>query len=253
MLRSRRRTPLPRPGQVVLPRELARTWSIVDGGTVTLAAAGGGHSVRLRATVASEVDTARLTGADLGPLAPHAAVSQLWLRLSDPSSPSDLGNVSDVLSAAAPTAQVSGVAAERTAINRVLDVLLLVVTALLAVAVLIALIGVGNTLALSVVERRQETGLLRALGLTRRQLRRLLAWEAGLVAGVASLLGVLLGGTYGLAGAAAVLGGRTGVVLSVPWLQVLAIVVVATTAGLLASVLPARRAARTSPVSALAS
>jgi len=173
VLRSRRRTPLPRPGQVVLPRELARTWSIVDGGTVTLAAAAGGHSVRLRATVASEVDTARLTGADLGPLAPHAAVSQLWLRLSDPSSPSDLGNVSDVVSAAAPTAQVSGVAAERTAINRVLDVLLLVVTALLAVAVLIAMIGVGNTLALSVVERRQETGLLRALGLTRRQLRRL--------------------------------------------------------------------------------
>ena len=47
----------------------------------------------------------------------------------------------------------------------------------------IALIGVGNTLALSVVERRQENGLLRALGLTRGQLRGLLAWEAVLVAG----------------------------------------------------------------------
>ena len=131
---------------------------------------------------------------------------------------------------------------------------LLVVTGLLGVAVLIALIGVGNTLALSVVERRQESGLLRALGLTRGQLRGLLAWEAVLVAGVAAVLGVLLGGGYGLAGAASVLGdvGSAGVVLDVPWSQVAAIVVVATVAGLLAAVLPARRAARTSPVAALA-
>ena len=64
---------------------------------------------------------------------------------------------------------------------------------LLAVAVVIALLGVGNTLALSVVERRQESGLLRALGLTRGQLRAVLAWEALLVAGVAAVLGVVLG------------------------------------------------------------
>jgi putative ABC transport system permease protein len=134
----------------------------------------------------------------------------------------------------------------------VLNTLLLVVTGLLGVAVVIALIGVGNTLALSVVERRQENGLLRALGLTRGQLRGLLAWEAGLVAGVASVLGVVLGGVYGVSGAASVLGDQRVLVLSVPWLQVGAIVVVATVAGLLASVLPARRAARTAPVAAIA-
>ena len=102
------------------------------------------------------------------------------------------------------------------------------------------------------VERRQENGLLRALGLTRGQLRGLLAWEALLVAGVAAVLGVLLGGAYGLIGAASVLGEIGEVVLVVPWLQVGAIVAVATLAGLLASVLPARRAARTSPVAAIA-
>jgi putative ABC transport system permease protein len=147
---------------------------------------------------------------------------------------------------------VAGLVSERAAIDSVLDTLLLVVTGLLGVAVVIALIGVGNTLALSVVERRQENGLLRALGLTRGQLRGLLAWEAALVAGVAAVLGVVLGGVYGLVGTAAVLGGQGEVVLSVPWLQVAAIVVVATLAGLLASVLPARRAARTAPVAALA-
>jgi putative ABC transport system permease protein len=127
-----------------------------------------------------------------------------------------------------------------------------VVTGLLGVAVLIALIGVGNTLALSVVERRQESGLLRALGLTRRQLRGLLAWEAVLVAGVAAVLGVLVGGVYGLVGVASALSEVGEVQISVPWLQIAAIVVVATAAGLLASVLPARRAAMTPPVAAIA-
>jgi putative ABC transport system permease protein len=72
-----------------------------------------------------------------------------------------------------------------------------------------------------------------------------------LVAGVASALGVVVGGSYGLIGAASVLGEVGDIVLDVPWRQVGAIVV-ATLAGLLASVLPARRAARTSPVAAIA-
>jgi putative ABC transport system permease protein len=152
----------------------------------------------------------------------------------------------------APEARVDGVVAQRNQIDGVLDMLLLVVTGLLGVAVVIALIGVGNTLALSVVERRQENGLLRALGLTRGQLRGLLAWEALLVAGVAAVLGVVLGGAYGLVGVASALGQGGDTVLDVPWMQVGAIVVVATLAGLLASVLPARRAARTSPVAAIA-
>jgi len=122
----------------------------------------------------------------------------------------------------------------------------------LGIAVVIALIGVGNTLALSVIERRQENGLVRALGLTRRQLRGLLAWEALLVAGVAAVLGVVAGSLSGLAGTAVVLGAAGTVILDFPVFQVLAVVVVATAAGVLASVLPARRAARATPVAAIA-
>jgi putative ABC transport system permease protein len=186
-------------------------------------------------------------------LLPAAVADTVWLRLDDGVDQADVvDEVTDVAGSLVPTASVSGLASERAALDEVVDVLLLVVTGLLGVAVLIALIGVGNTLALSVVERRQENGLLRALGLTRGQVRGLLAWEATLVAGVAAVLGVLLGAGYGLIGVASVLGEQGDVVLSFPWLQVVAIVVVATVAGLVASVLPARRAARTPPVAALA-
>ncbi|MQA35863.1 FtsX-like permease family protein [Modestobacter roseus] len=194
-----------------------------------------------------------LNVADLQALVPDAVQDTVWLRLADDiDQTAAIDDVTDLAGAAVPTAFVTGLASERAAINEVVDVLLLVVTGLLGVAVLIALIGVGNTLALSVVERRQESGLLRALGLTRRQLRALLAWEAVLVAGVAAVIGVLVGGAYGAAGAASALGEVGEVVVSVPWLQVAAIVVVATVAGLLASVLPARRAAKTPPVAAIA-
>lgn len=93
---------------------------------------------------------------------------------------------------------------------------------------------------------------MRALGLTRGQLRRLLAWEAFLVAGVAAVLGVVGGSVYSLAGTASALSEGGEVVLDFPVLQVLGVIVVATAAGVLASVLPARRAARTSPVAAMA-
>ncbi|MDK1359353.1 ABC transporter permease [Arthrobacter sp. zg-Y1219] len=147
---------------------------------------------------------------------------------------------------------VSGAVMERAAFEQVIDVLLMVVTGLLAVAVVIALVGVANTLSLSVLERTRESSLLRALGLTRGQLRGMLALEALLIAGVAALFGCVLGAVYGWLGARSALGSFADVALAVPWLQLLAVLAVAILAGLLASVLPARRAARLSPVAGLA-
>jgi putative ABC transport system permease protein len=250
VLRSTAHLTVPEQGQIVLPFWAEDSWHAKPGSSVTLTA---GDRSRTLSVVAGKTEYPLLTAVDLQGLSPGAAVDTMWLRLADDADQTAaIDEITDLTGSAVPTAVVTGLASERAAIDSVLDVLLLIVTGLLGVAVVIALIGVGNTLALSVVERRQESGLLRALGLTRGQLRGLLAWEAVLVAGVAALLGVLLGGIYGLVGAASVLGDLGEIVLSVPWLQVGAIVAVATVAGLLASVLPARRAARTPPVAAIA-
>lgn len=124
-------------------------------------------------------------------------------------------------------------------------------TALLGISVLIAMVGVGNTLSLSVLERTRESALLRAIGLTRGQLRLTVAVEALILSAVGAVVGCALGIAYGWAGARALLAGRT-VIVSVPWDRLGMVVGIALVAGLLASVLPSRRAARVAPAVALA-
>ncbi|MDA3147970.1 FtsX-like permease family protein [Leucobacter sp. UCMA 4100] len=147
---------------------------------------------------------------------------------------------------------VEGEVFERLMYDSIITTLLLIVTGLLAVAVIIAVIGIGNTLSLSVLERTRENALLRALGLTKGQLKGMLAIEALITAFAASVLGVLLGVGYGFAGATAVLSPFGHVEYVVPWVAIAVIVVAALLAGLAASVLPARRAVRLSPVEGLA-
>ena len=147
---------------------------------------------------------------------------------------------------------VDGAAPRRVEFQGIVDVVLLIVTGLLAVAVLIALVGVGNTLALSVLERGRESALLRALGLTRGQLRGSLAIEAALLALVGALTGTLLGVGYGYDGATALLGSIAPVPLVIPWGRLALVVVVALVAGVAAAWPPSRRAARVAPAAALA-
>lgn len=147
---------------------------------------------------------------------------------------------------------VSGALPIRQTAATIIDTLLMVVSALLAVAVVIALIGVSNTLSLSVTERTRENSLLRALGLTKRQLRRMLALEAALIAGAAAVLGMALGTIYGLVGARSATLSMHGFVITLPWLWLLVVLLVSVGAAVLASVWPARRAAKLSPVEGLA-
>jgi putative ABC transport system permease protein len=122
---------------------------------------------------------------------------------------------------------------------------------LLATSIVIALAGMANTLSLSVLERTRESALLRALGLTRGQLRRMIGMEAVLLGVMGAVVGVAFGTGFGWATGRAFL--RTdGGPVSFPVLEILGYLVLAGVAALLASLIPARRAARLSVIEALA-
>lgn len=141
---------------------------------------------------------------------------------------------------------------DRAYVDLQLDVLVGAVLGLLGVGVAIALVGIANTVGLSVLERGREHALLRALGLTRRQLRRVLGAEGLLLAVVAALLGTTLGVVYGWLGVRTLVEPAVPAVSTiVPWGQLVAVVAAAAVAGLAACVLPARRASRVTPAEGL--
>lgn len=279
------------PGAVVLPLDVAERLGVHDGDEVTL------RPTTTTTTTTDDGGSSGFTSADLNApgvlltarvtqlggqavaldpsvlrqVDPAAAASALWLRLAPGTDPVEVsGRVQSVVTSADSATGSDGAAAgqepvsvtsqasERAAYQHLIDTMLLVVVGLLAVAVVIALVGVANTLSLSVIERTRENAVLRALGLTRGQLRRMLALEGALVAGVGGLLGVVLGSLYGWAGAASLLGGVATAggdaiwTPALPWARLALLLAVAVLAGLAASVLPARRAVRTPPVAALA-
>jgi putative ABC transport system permease protein len=123
------------------------------------------------------------------------------------------------------------------------DQMLGLVYALLALAILIALLGIGNTLALSIIERTRELGVLRAVGMTRSQLRRTIRWESVMIAVQGTLLGLVVGVFFGWALVTALADeGLNTLTIPVPSLVI--VVLVAAFAGVVAAILPARRAAR---------
>ena len=115
--------------------------------------------------------------------------------------------------------------------------------ALLILAVIIAVFGIANTLALSIFERTREIGLLRAVGMSRRQVKRMIRWEAIIVAIIGAVLGIVVGLFFGIVVTAAL--SAQGIdVLSIPSVQIVGLVIFGAIAGLAAAMFPARRAAK---------
>ncbi|MDX6258450.1 MAG: putative transport system permease protein [Kribbellaceae bacterium] len=240
------------PGTALVDQNTMYSLNVEDGAIVTIVS--GQQKVNFKIVKALGLDPITVTSADLQKLAPKAAVTGYWLA-SDPKA--DGPKVMDELKQSLPTIKnlnISGGLPERSFYTKVFDILLLVAVGLLGVSVLIALVGVGNTLSLSVLERTRENALLRAMGLTRRQLRGMLAVESLLMALVAAGLGIALGLVYGWSGTAALMGGQIDGPISyaVPGRLLITIALVAAIAGLVASILPARRAAKVAPAGALA-
>jgi putative ABC transport system permease protein len=192
-------------------------------------------------------------------LSPETSSSEVWIKLDPAADALDAvrgiqGVVTTDTEASGGFAYpVEGQAVQRFENRRVVDTMLLIGLALLAVSVVVALVGVSNTLSLSVIERTRETALLRALGLTSRETRGMLALEGMVISGVAGLMGCLIGTFFGMAGCALLLGSTGYLAFAFPAGRVLTVLGLSVVTGLLASVLPGRRAARTPPAEALAS
>jgi putative ABC transport system permease protein len=132
-----------------------------------------------------------------------------------------------------------------------IDMLLNLIYALLGLAIVIALIGITNTLALSIFERTRELGLLRAIGMTRGQLRATVRWESVIIALFGTLMGLAVGLFFGWSIVRAMASeGFTEFVI--PSSSLVVVTVIAAAAGVAAAVLPARRAARLDVLGAIA-
>ena len=193
--------------------------------------------------------TYEVSEANLLKLNPKAPVRDMIVKLKDGVSAAsvqkDLAKIDNSLS-------VNGSALEREMYSKMIDQMLLIVVGLLGVSVLVALVGVANTLSLSVAERTRENGLLRALGLTKRQMKTMLALEAVFISVTGAIIGSALGIFFGAVGILALpLEGLT-IFITIPWIQIAAVIGIAVLASLVASWLPGRRAAKVSPSAALA-
>ncbi|MDI3404625.1 ABC transporter permease [Streptomyces cavernicola] len=175
----------------------------------------------------------------------------LFVNAADGTDPAALRTALDTALDPYPQVQVRDQADYKELVREQLAVLLYLVYALLGLAIVIAVLGVVNTLALSVVERTREIGLLRAIGLSRRQLRRMIRLESVVIAVFGAVLGLGLGLVWGLAMQQVLaLEGLTE--LAIPWGTVVAVVLGSVVVGLAAALVPALRASRMNVLAAIA-
>jgi putative ABC transport system permease protein len=177
---------------------------------------------------------------------------QVFVKAADGVDPSTAAAAIEDVTVDYPGAKVldqSEYVAEQTGF---VDQILGLIYALLALAIVIALLGIGNTLALSIIERTRELGVLRAVGMTRGQLRSTIRWESVVIALQGTVLGLVVGVFFGwaLVEAMADEGLNT---LDIPYTTLAVVVVLAAIAGIVAAVLPARRAAKLDVLRAIVS
>ncbi len=163
----------------------------------------------------------------------------------------DGGAVAGLKRALAPYPDAKAVTSKEFAVDQSswVDQILAIFYVLLALCVLVSLFGIVNTLALSVLERTRELGMLKAIGMTRRQVRRMVRHESVITALIGSVLGILVG--MFLAALSTTALSDQGMRFAVPVGALVAFTVVAIVAGMLAAILPARRAARLNVLEAL--
>ncbi|NBM19899.1 ABC transporter permease [Streptomyces sp. GC420] len=211
-------------------------------GAITDGATGGGPGVQGGIFMAMDTLEKNLPGGQ-----DHA----LFVNASNATGTGDLRAALEEALDPYPQVRVRDQADYKELIREQIAVLLYLVYALLGLAIIIAILGVVNTLALSVVERTREIGLLRAIGLSRVQLRRMIRLESVVIAVFGALLGLALGLVWGVA-VQQVLALEGMTAFAVPWGTVVAVVLGSVVVGLAAALLPALRASRMNVLAAIA-
>jgi len=148
-----------------------------------------------------------------------------------------------------PDAKVQTQSQFKTNQEKPLNSLINLLYAMLGLSVIVSLFGIVNTLVLSVFERTRELGMLRAVGMTRRQVRRMIRQESIVTALIGAALGIVTGLFLAFLVTQAL--SAEGIVFAVPWGTLVVFVIVAIIAGILAAILPARRASRLKVLEAL--
>ncbi len=170
---------------------------------------------------------------------------QLFLALvqaAPGSSAAEAGTAVKAALAQVPTADVQTIKQYKDATIKQVNTLLYMLYALLAMSVIISLFGIVNTLVLAVYERTREIGLLRAIGASRRQIRRTVRYESVITSTMGGVLGLIVGIVF--AWVITTRFASQGITFSLPIVQLIVFLVLAVFVGVLAAILPARRASR---------
>lgn len=175
----------------------------------------------------------------------------ILVRAASPLTSSESSTLQTALNRISPDNSFNGGLQERQTFDQLLTVMLTFTLVMLMLAVVISIIGVANTMTLSVNERRRENAMLRSLGLSRKQLRRMISIEAILITLAAVVLGMIAGTVIGTVSAKIVMASASAsapLVLDLPYVWYVVILIVGVLAAMFASALPAARSARMSPV-----
>jgi putative ABC transport system permease protein len=237
---------------IFIDANAAKSDHIDVGDTVTLKLQGGSQDLKVAGTFAANSMPSEylvtLDTLDKGSVAPQDYY--LFIALAPGADETTVRNSIDKVLADVPTVTLKNqqefIDEQRAQIN----IFLYIIYALLGLAVIIAILGIVNTLALSVIERTREVGLLRAVGLSRRQLKRMVRLESVAIALLGTVLGLVLGIAFGVAVQRALRDDGIDV-LSIPWGQLAIFVVAAVIFGILAAALPARRASKLNVLNAI--
>lgn len=151
------------------------------------------------------------------------------------------------------SAGMSGAYMEKTMIKKSIDSSMYVLFALIATTILIAIIGIANTLILSVIERRKETAMLRVIGMTKSQIKTGLSYEALLISLISISVGIIIGVAFGFYGIHIILHSVIGksITFTTNFLGILILLIIGVVAALISSIAPSKESLKTSPIEAL--